>query len=399
MTGAFKCNMTTLFAEPGGIYVHVPFCVRKCAYCDFYSVSDLSRIPRYTDALEQEIRRAEPPAGQAFDTLYFGGGTPSVLEPAQIARILKAIRERLTLLPGAEITLEANPGTVTPETLLAFRRIGVNRLNIGVQSFSDAKLRFLGRIHSAEEARQALRWARDAGYDNIGLDLIYGLPGQTEADWIAEMRAAVALAPHHLSCYMLTYEAGTPLTRRKARGAFEPLSEERVGGLFQATIRFLADSGYHQYEVSNFACSAEKQSRHNRKYWSFAPYLGFGPSAHSFIPPERWWNVSAIGRYLALAASGRGPVEERETVGYAQQVIEAIYLGLRQNEGIRIADFEARFGFRFDTAFREVLAEIGNNGWIKDDAARCALTPEGMLFLDGITSMFVSRDFPEAPPA
>ena len=373
--------------------------MRKCAYCDFYSGSDLSRIPHYIDALVQEIRRAEPPAGLAFDTLYFGGGTPSVLEPAQIARILAAVRSRLTLLPGAEITLEANPGTVTPETLRAFRRTGVNRLNIGVQSFSDAGLRFLGRIHSAEDARLTLGWARDAGYDNIGLDLIYGLPGQSAADWIADMRAAVALAPHHLSCYMLTYEAGTPLTRRKARGAFRPLSEKRVGGLFQATIRFLTDNGYAQYEVSNFACSTEKQSRHNRKYWSFAPYLGFGPSAHSFIPPERWWNVASTSRYLALAASGQPPLEARETVGYEQQIIEAIYLGLRQNKGIRIADFEARFGFRFDRVFGEVLAELATKGWMQNDAARCALTPEGMLFLDGITSMFVSRDFPEAPPA
>ena len=382
----------------GGIYVHVPFCLRKCAYCDFYSESDLTRIPQYLDALDGEIRQADPPSDPAFDTLYFGGGTPSVLTPAHIARIMETVRARLTLLPDAEITLEANPGTVTFETLRAFRRIGVNRLNVGVQSFSDRALRFLGRIHSARDARAAVNRARDAGYDNIGLDLIYGLPGQTPAEWIADMGAAVALAPHHLSCYMLTYEAGTPLARLKARGGFQPLSEERVGRLFRTTVRFLADNGYTQYEVSNFACSEEKRSRHNRKYWSFSPYLGFGPSAHSFIPRERWWNAASLEAYLERAARGMPAVEDREVIDYEREIIEAIYLGLRQNEGIRIRDFENRFGLRFDRVFGDVTAELRKNGWITEDACRLALTSEGLLFLDGITSMLVSREFPEAPP-
>ncbi len=391
--------MTTLLTEPGGIYIHVPFCVRRCLYCDFYSESDLLRMPAYLDALDREIGMAEPPASPAFDTVYFGGGTPSLLDPDHVARILARVRGRLALSADAEITLEANPGTVTPETLTAFRRAGVNRLNIGVQSFSDAALRFLGRIHSAEDARAAVGWAMDAGYDNIGLDLIYGLAGQTETDWIADMRAAVALRPHHLSCYMLTYAQGTALTGLKDRGAFAPLPDERVGELFQTAVRFLADNGFAQYEISNFACAAEKRSRHNRKYWSFVPYLGFGPAAHSFIAPERWWNTGSLDRYIGLTERGRPPVEERETVTYPQQIIEAVYLGLRHNDGIGMADFEARFGFRFDKIFGSVLAELQKHGWVQNDAARCALTPAGMQLLDAITAMFVSHDFPEAPPA
>ncbi|WP_373498442.1 radical SAM family heme chaperone HemW [Desulfococcus sp.] len=391
--------MTILSAEPGGIYIHVPFCVRKCAYCDFYSNTDLSLIPSFLDALCREIRRADAPPGLAFDTLYLGGGTPSVLAPDQIGHILEAVRGRFAVRPDPEVTLEANPGTVTPGTLAAFRRMGVNRINIGVQSFSEAGLRFLGRIHTAEEARLAVRWAREAGFENIGLDLIYGLPKQTEGDWIADMAAAAALAPHHLSCYMLTYEAGTPLTRRMAEGRFRPLSEDRVGGLFLTTIRFLAEKGYAQYEVSNFACSAEKRARHNRKYWSFAPYLGFGPSAHSFIPPERRWNIASLEEYLAFSAAGKPAVAGREVLSYAQQIIEVVFLGLRQNDGIRISDFEEGFGLGFEETFGGVLSELRKNGWLKtDDASRCALTPSGMLFLDGITSMFVSMDFPESPP-
>jgi oxygen-independent coproporphyrinogen-3 oxidase len=388
------------FHEPGGIYVHVPFCVRKCAYCDFCSEDDRSRIPAYLNALVKEIGGAKPPSGLAFDTLYLGGGTPSVLAPEEIGRILAAVRRRLPLLPGAEITIEANPGTLAPGALGELRRLGVNRINIGIQSFSDARLRFLGRIHSAKAGRGAVRRARAAGFDNIGLDLIYGLPGETASDWRAEMRSAAALGPEHLSCYMLTYEPGTPLARRLARGDFAPLDEARVGRRYRDTVRFLADRGFVQYEVSNFARSEAVQSRHNRKYWNFAPYLGFGPSAHSFIPPERWWNEAPLGRYLKHSASERSTAAERETVGYGQQIIEAVYLGLRQTRGIIVADFEARFGLDFKGTFGRVLAELRRKGWLDtSDAARCALTPAGMLFLDGIASMFVAVDFPDAPPA
>lgn len=391
--------MTIPFAEPGGIYIHIPFCVRKCAYCDFYSNAGLPRIPAFLDALCREIRQTEAPPGLDFDTIYLGGGTPSLLSPDQVGRILDAIRGRFVVCPDAEITLEANPGTVTPGTLRGFRRAGVNRIHIGVQSFSEAGLRFLGRIHSGDEARLSVRWAREAGFDNIGLDLIYGLPDQTEADWTADMEAAVALAPHHLSSYMLTYEPGTPLARRKEKGRFRPLPEDRVGRLFLATVRFLGEKGYAPYEVSNFAVSPEKRSRHNRKYWSSAPYLGFGPSAHAFLPPERRWNAPTLEEYLTLLATGKPAVVGREVLSYGQQIIEAVYLGLRQNEGIRISAFEERFGLGFEETFGTVLSELRKNGWMKTDApGRCALTPPGMLFLDGITAMLVSCDFPDSPP-
>ncbi|MFW5640211.1 MAG: radical SAM family heme chaperone HemW [Thermodesulfobacteriota bacterium] len=377
--------------EPGGIYLHIPFCVRKCAYCDFYSCTRLDRVPEFMDALRREMRLTARDAPGPFDSVYFGGGTPSTLGPHRIQILLDRVVTSYRLLPNPEITLEANPGTVQSEDFRAYRRAGVNRLNIGVQSFQNRNLRFLGRIHTAEEAIATVDAARRAGFDNLGLDLMYGLPGQSAEAWRFDLKTAISLNPDHLSCYMLSYEPGTPLDRQRRKGSIQPLPDRRVGELFDMTVSVLAAGGYAQYEISNFARSEALQSRHNQKYWNFAPYLGLGPSAHSFILPRRHWNLSDIESYTETLRDRLFPIEAEERLTREQQMIEAFYLGLRQTAGISIADFEDRFGGDFRTRFESLLAELLENGWMRTDPARCALTPKGLLFLDTIVSRFLEE--------
>jgi len=373
--------------QPAGIYIHVPFCVTRCRYCDFYSQTDLSLRGAFVDALVREIELGPDP-GPA-DSLYFGGGTPSLLEPTQIARIIRSIRTRFTLSPDAEITLEANPGTVDERRLPDFRVAGVNRLNLGIQSFDDDNLAFLGRIHTAAEASRAVEAARAAGFNNLGLDLIYGLPGQTATDLQKDLGKATAFNPEHLSCYLLTYEKGTLLDKQREQGAVAPLAENTTADLFLVNRDFLDRLGYGQYEISNFTRSDQYRSRHNCKYWTFAPYIGLGPAAHSFLAPVRYWNHRDLGVYLAELEKGRLPIKAKETLTVNQQMIEAVYLGLRQNRGIPIADFNQRFSADFRTLFEPVLSDPLLDKLLELDADFCRLTPQGMLVMDTIVARFV----------
>ena len=352
----------------------------------------MAAIPAYVKALGTEMAlRAD--GGFTCDTLYLGGGTPSVLEPAAVGEILEAASRHFKLTGDVEITLEANPGTVDPDRLRGYRKLGVDRLNIGIQSFDDENLRFLGRIHTATEALEVLAMAREAGFEKLGLDLIYGLPGQTEEAWIADMEVALTISPEHLSCYMLTYEEGTPLDRMRLEGRFTPLPEDAARRLFDLTGSWLGSRGYERYEVSNFAPNKFHRSRHNTKYWSFTPYKGFGPSAHSFEEGRRSWNVPDLAGYIEALSAGRLPVEETETLHRDQLMIEAIYLGLRTMEGIDTAAFERMFDVRFDELFGEVIEEQRAAGRLLRKGNRCALTAEGMAFLDGIAALFVKCDF------
>ena len=378
--------------QKGGLYIHVPFCLKKCAYCDFYSEAGLGAAPRYVEMLEREMALRSD-RGTLYDTVYMGGGTPSALEPEHIARILAAVRRNFRLAEDTEITLEANPGTIDLDRLKGYREGGVDRLNIGIQSFSPENLQFLGRIHTAEEAMAALENARAAGFKKLGLDLIYGLPGQTEEAWIRDMGTALYIFPEHLSCYMLTYEPGTPLEKMRAEGRFTPLPDDAVKRLFEVTGSWLADRGYERYEVSNFAPARKLRSRHNLKYWTFAPYKGFGPSAHSFGEGRRSWNVADLGKYLERLGGGELPVEETENLQREQLMIEAIYLGLRMKEGIDIARFERMFDIRFMELFAPVIESQAAAGRLRTEGGRCFLTDEGMAFLDGVTALFVKCDF------
>jgi oxygen-independent coproporphyrinogen-3 oxidase len=377
-------------APPGGIYVHVPFCLRKCSYCDFYSITDLSLKPAFLEALSSEISTADS-LPLAFDTLYIGGGTPSTLEPAEVKRIVDGVFSKFRFEPPVEMTLEVNPGTVDLEKLRGFRAAGINRLNVGVQSFQDQNLTALGRIHSAAQAQAVLASARRAGFETVGLDLIYGLPGQTWQGWSADLESALAHAPEHIACYMLTVEPDTPLAEEQRRGRFQPAPEAASAALFLATSELLAARGFRHYEISNFARwpaggGAARISRHNVKYWTRAPYLGFGPAAHSFLPPKRFWNQRDVKGYVeAVRSSGRA-ISGEETLTGEQEMMEAILLGLRTADGIDLRDFESRFGVDFMQAHGDAAAELQAQGLVRIGNGRCAPTLRGMLYVNTVAA-------------
>lgn len=383
---------------PAGLYIHIPFCLKKCPYCDFYSVTDPSLHSLFPDALISEMVMIEK-TGLVFDTLYIGGGTPSVLDVRVLEKIIDTARQRFDILSGAEITLEVNPGTLTLKQLKYYRQTGVNRISIGVQSFNPENLGFLGRIHSARDAETAVKQAQNAGFENIGFDLIYGIPGQTRASWLKDLQKAVEFGPRHLSCYMLSYEPGTPMHHDLQNQAFTPLPEHRVCELYETTAAFLSAHHYVQYEISNFARQAVDDSgiesglthasRHNMKYWNFAPYIGLGPSAHSFIDPQRSWNHSSVKKYIRELASGRLARAGKELLNREQRRIEAVYLGLRQNSGIAVDAFEKKFGVSFNAEYTGIIAALEKKGLITLSPNRCALTSKGMLFLDSIAAMFI----------
>jgi oxygen-independent coproporphyrinogen-3 oxidase len=374
---------------PAGIYVHIPFCKRKCRYCDFYSVTaDNRQAEAFMAAVLAEIGRRRRP-DQAVDSIYFGGGTPSLLPPAFYARLLEALDRAFDLQADLEITLEANPGTIDPQGLAGYRRAGINRLNLGIQSFDERHLRFLGRIHSAAQARAAVEMAHRAGFDNLGLDLIYGLPDQSVAAWQADLEAACDRSPEHLACYALTYEPDTPLMQDRRDGGHQPAAESRVAALFEATADVLGGAGFEHYEISNFAAGPRQRSRHNLKYWTRAPYSGFGPAAHSFQAPRRSWNIADLEAYLARLDRGAMPEEARETLTRSQQMIETVFLGLRLAAGIDLAAFARQFGAPLETLAAAVLPGLVADGCLRRTPARLAPTRRGMRFHDSVSARLI----------
>ncbi len=381
-----------------GLYIHIPFCLKKCPYCDFYSITDTSLHPAFIDALVSEMRMTRG-GNLTFDTLYIGGGTPSVLDAKTIGKIIGTARESYEILADAEITLEVNPGTVSLNKFEGYQHAGVNRINIGVQSFDPVNLHFLGRIHSGRDARAAITWAQKTGFKNIGLDLIYGIPNQTKKSWLMDLKLAVESEPQHLSCYILSFEPGTPLYRDRQEGRLKPLAEPQVCELFETTLEFLSDHGYVQYEISNFARGSVgssglkgaelNRSRHNMKYWKFVPYIGLGPSAHSFLEPKRYWNCADVEKYIQDLEAEKLPRAGEERLSMEQLVIEAIYLGLRQTKGILIDVFDKKFGVNFKTMFEDIITVLEARGFVELSQNRCALTSRGMLYLDSIAAMFI----------
>ncbi|MBW1890368.1 MAG: radical SAM family heme chaperone HemW [Deltaproteobacteria bacterium] len=385
-------------AANAGLYIHFPFCVKKCAYCDFYSITDLTLREVFVEALihEMELLRNSP---FTFDTIYLGGGTPSVLPAKAIDRLLSRAFTIFNIQNDAEITIEANPGTVDEASLLNYRQAGINRINLGVQSFSAAALKFLGRIHTADVAVSAIVSARKAGFDNLGLDLIYGIPGQDPASWENDLQRAVDCSPEHLSCYTLTFEKGTPLGKMMAEGRVAPLDDTAVSELFKLTQNFLSQHGYEQYEISNFARTSHEgntaadrnfyRSRHNQKYWSSAPYIGLGPAAHTFIDPERCWNVPDLETYLSRLQKGVLPVAESETLTTEQRLMETLYLSMRTIDGIDIPRLEETFDLDFHARYADALQELARRGLLIVTDTRSVPTPRGMRFVDTIIGEFI----------
>jgi len=362
--------MTDSIHDMPGLYIHVPYCRSKCKYCNFYSVTNTATIPHFLTALETELALYRP-SFDTFDTLYIGGGTPSVLTIRQLERIMSSVRTMYTLPGSAEITIETNPGDADFDFMQALRTMGINRLTIGVQSFDNDVLSFLGRRHTAEEAISALETARKAGFENVGLDLISCVPGQRIEKWMDTLDRALTFTPEHLSCYELTIEPGTALGRALQRGLLSVADEQRQYEFFMKTSEILEDAGYIHYEVSNFARDISFSSRHNQKYWNHVPYLGLGPAAHSFADNTRWWNHRSLSRYISDIDNGNRPIDDSEYLSEDQLRFEALYLGLRTKRGININDFKKRYhydlyghkGKILDTLVKECLI-TNRNGYI-----------------------------------
>jgi oxygen-independent coproporphyrinogen-3 oxidase len=377
------------------LYIHFPFCIRKCLYCDFNSVAG-AEIPQqaYTDALvgEMELRRETLPGGVTASTLYLGGGTPSLLEPAQVERIIAAACRLFSLEPGAEITMEANPGTVNREKLSAYRSTGVNRLSLGIQSFSDDMLALLGRVHSAQEGIASFAAAREAGFANIGIDLIHSLPGQTPEHWRAELERAILLQPEHVSAYGLTIEAGTPFHAMERSGELALPEEESSAEMFENTSELLCETGYEHYEISNFALPGFR-SRHNQVYWQRGDYLGFGAGAHSFLSSphsgRRWKNPDDPESYMLSIANGITPDEEMTVVQEREARAETLFLGLRMLEGVDGNRFRKEFAMSLEDAYPEELRALLSEGLLEWEKGRLRIAGKGLILANQVLIRFI----------
>jgi oxygen-independent coproporphyrinogen III oxidase len=427
------------FPGPLSLYIHVPFCIRKCPYCDFFSVTDLSLVPAYVAGVCKEIRlrgtRAGPWARTPVQTVYFGGGTPSLLSLDQVRQILDSLQRYFCLTDVLELTFELNPGTVNFEYLAGLRHLGINRVSIGAQSFDSKKLEFLSRIHTRNQVKDAITFAARAGFTNLGLDLMYALPGETDAVWQKDLDTALEFWPAHLSCYMLTLEPGTPFFDRYKKGLLHPSDADRRIEFFVHTSRILESAGFIHYEVSNFAKDETSQSIHNSHYWKRGAYLGIGPSAHSFLPgvtgglsgpvsvsssisgsgaesktraasgkptgltpvisrcagPKRSWNVPDIQDWLAYLEAGRLPRSEYEILTPAQELMEQVMLGLRTKSGIPVKNSGKDLQAKMATLADQDLGIFFHSGDKGPGSQRFRLTRSGLACLDSIVDAFACQ--------
>ena len=360
-----------------GIYVHIPFCASKCGYCDFYSRAGCeSDMPRYQQALIAHIRECVPRIAPAYiDTVYFGGGTPSYYGARRIAQVLDEIKSSGLLMRNAEITVEANPDSLTRGEARILRRAGVNRLSIGMQSANNDILKMIGRRHNFKQVEMAVRYARMEGIDNVSLDLIYGLPSQSAGDWAESLARALELHPEHLSCYGLKLEPGTPMYELKD----SPLipDDDLQADMYLAAIETLARYNYHQYEISNF-CIPGYESRHNFKYWRLEDYLGFGPGAHSCVGRVRYSYVRDLDAYIQGVLQSGDMIDEYEEIGDFERGSEYLMLGMRTMWGITKEEYQHFYHNSFDELQR-TLEEFRESGWTEEENGRWHFTPEGFL--------------------
>ena len=371
-----------------GLYVHVPFCSAICNYCNFNrGLFDAGLKEQYVAALLREI--ASQADGAPADTIYFGGGTPSLLEPVEVEAIIGACRRAFSVSGDAEITLEANPETVTSERLEGFRAAGVNRLSFGVQSFRDEELQRLTRLHSAARAADAFAMARRAGFDNISLDLMMWLPQQSIPQWLESVDALIGLAPDHASLYILELYPNAPLREAMARGKWSLAPDDDAADMYLEAMARLDAAGYEQYEISNVA-KPGRQSRHNLKYWTDGEWLGFGCGAHSTRGGVRWKNLSATTEYIAAVASGGQLIVERRALSAREALEEALFMGLRLARGIDVDTVKARFGVDVWDIYRHHLEQFREAGVLIYDGRLLRLSRTGMLLANEIMSRFIS---------
>ena len=382
-----------------GLYIHIPFCVRKCIYCDFYSIPSVEgsvaqRLRSYVyadqhvflDALEKELESL--PEDFAPETIFIGGGTPTELSDRDFASFLDLLRQKVTFDQLREWTCESNPGTLTEEKVRLLREAGVNRMSIGVQSFDPAALEFLGRIHSADEARAGIRLLKAAGFQSMNLDLIYGIPTVDPDVLSADLAAAVELGVDHIAAYCLIFEDGTPLADLQRKGYVKEVDDDVELAQYQLVRSRLADAGYHQYELSNFAKPGH-ECLHNLLYWDGGEYFGCGPSAHSHWQGRRWSNVRSLESYCKQWLTGTFAPAMEEMLSPEAKARELVIFGLRKTRGIQLADFTARTGYTLDQLYGDTLGWLCDIGMLTRDAGSIRLTESGLFLSDSVFAELV----------
>jgi oxygen-independent coproporphyrinogen-3 oxidase len=378
------------------LYVHIPWCQSKCPYCDFNSHAAAAwPEEQYTRALIAELEaraRTASYSSERIRTIFFGGGTPSLFDPKSIGQIIEAANSFCGIEDDAEITLEANPGTVDLPKLAGMRAAGVNRISFGAQSFNPATLKFLGRIHSADETRTAARMAHRAGFDRLNLDLIFAVPGQTVADVLFDIESVAALEPDHISAYNLTFEEGTAFFTDLKRGRIKQLASDEQAAMYQTVREEIPRRGYPMYEISNYA-PAGHEARHNLTYWRGQTYLGIGAGAHSYAGDghggRRWWNEKLPARYISAIELRANAEAGAETIDQATAQSEFVFLNLRLRDGFALADFHERFDRNFECIFGGVATPLFNNGLLTLDRGRIKLTDRGLEMADTVFAEFV----------
>jgi len=377
--------------EPAtGIYIHIPFCQAICNYCNFNrGLHEEGLRRRYVRALIDDIRSFADPTITA-DTIYFGGGTPSLLEPSEVAAIVDACRDSFTVAADSEITMEANPESSPGAILKQFRAAGANRLSFGVQSFHDEELRRLGRLHSSQTARDAVRAARAAGFDNVSLDLMMWLPGQSTADWLSNVDALIDLEPDHASLYLLEIYPNAPLRDEMARAGWSVAPDDDAAEMYVEGLARLDRAGYQQYEISNVARPASRRARHNLKYWQEGEWLAFGPGAHATFRGERWRTISATTDYVDRIAAGQDVRVDRRVLGDTERLEEALFMGLRLTDGLDLARLRHRHGIDIWARYGQDLTTYVSAGWLlHEPGRRLALTRSGMLLANDVMAVFI----------
>ena len=370
------------------MYVHIPFCLKRCAYCDFVSMPyDPSKEISYIHALKMEIARCLVDTAP-LQSLYIGGGTPTVISQEALEGLIGYIFDRLGLTGDAEVTVETNPGTSNVEKFRMLHSLGVNRLSIGVQSFNDRELMVLGRVHDPDEAEEAVVAARGAGFENIGIDLIYGIPGQDIDSWKRTLERAVGVDPSHISTYELTIEEGTVLYEHIKGGGLTPLEDDEIIEMYEYAIDYLSSQGFIHYEISNFALPGY-QCRHNLNYWDRGEYYGVGLGAHSFISGWRYRNTDDLEEYVDALLTGRSPVKDSEYITGSREVSEAVFLGLRKTEGIRLDSFSRRYGVDLVECYRDEIRWLEDAGLVEIADGLLRLTRRGLRLSNEVFVRFM----------
>lgn len=380
-----------------GLYIHIPYCLQKCRYCDFFSVPNRESAPAYARALLKEMELTRERMGEPLSvpSVFFGGGTPTALPVKTLCALLEGIEKHFSLQAGAEISLECNPGTATIQDFSLLKAAGFNRLSLGLQSTENRLLKAIGRIHSYEDFLAAFSKAREAGFDNINVDLMHGLPGQSPQGYLESLQKVCALKPEHVSAYCLILEEGTPLSLDVQEGRVHLPQEDVVADMEDTGMAYLKAHGYGRYEISNFA-QRGKQCRHNLIYWNNQPYVGLGAGAHSSCPGDagwrRWENPSDIQGYIQALQENRLPRREAPPLSKGEEAFETVMLGLRKVEGLSRAAFSARFGKPLEEFFPKAVKEIAQRGWWADTPGFAALNERGLDMLNTALVLFMEEE-------